>query len=167
MRRPPRALRVLVLAIGLITSLGLLWSVSAVAAGDTTVTLRARLTGAQEVPPADPDGLGKVDVHIDAAAGQVCFDVKLNDVATPNRGHIHAGASGVNGPIVVPFFELRPGDALSTDPRHEAIEQGRLQDCVPGDPAILAAIVANPAGYYVNVHNSRFPGGALRCQLEA
>ena len=67
----------------------------------------------------------------------------------------------------IPFFELRPGDELSTDPRHEAIERGRLQGCVPGDPAILAAILANPAGYYVNVHNSRFPGGALRPQLEA
>jgi hypothetical protein len=38
---------------------------------------------------------------------------------------------------------------------------------VPGDPAVLARIVANPAGFYVNVHNARFPGGALRCQLEA
>jgi hypothetical protein len=37
---------------------------------------------------------------------------------------------------------------------------------VSGDPAVLSQIVANPAGYYVNVHNARFPGGSLRCQLE-
>ena len=34
------------------------------------------------------------------------------------------------------------------------------------DPALLAQIVANPAAYYVNLHNTRFPGGAVRCQLE-
>jgi len=168
MRRPPRVLRVLVLAIGLITALALVWSASALAAGGpTTVTLTARLAGAQEVPPADPDGDGKAEVIIDVAAGTACYDIKLKDVATPNRGHIHAGAAGVNGPIVVPFFELRPGDALATDPRHEAIEQGRIQDCVSAASTLLADIVAHPESYYVNVHNSRFPGGAMRCQLEA
>ena len=35
----------------------------------------------------------------------------------------------------------------------------RLVGFVPGDPAVLARIVANPANFYVNVHNARFPGG--------
>ena len=149
-----------IVAIGLATT-------ASVAAADNTVTLTARLSGAQEVPPADPDGSGKATVHIDVEAGEVCFDIKsLDDTGTPNRGHIHRGGPGVNGGIVVPFFELRPGDALATDPRHDALEDGRLQDCVPGDPAILAEIVANPGDFYVNVHNTRVPGGSLRCQLE-
>ena len=140
-------------------------------ANQTTVTLTARLSGAQEVPPADPDGSGKAVVEIDVEAGEVCFDVKISDTGTPNRGHIHRGVAGVNGGIVVTFFELRippaePG-APASDPRNDALEEGRLQDCVPGDPAILAEIVANPAGFYVNVHNARYPGGNLRCQLEA
>ena len=33
------------------------------------------------------------------------------------------------------------------------------------DPAILADIAAHPENYYVNLHNSRFPGGAARGQL--
>jgi CHRD domain-containing protein len=152
---------VLLLAIGLAAIGGVGY-----AAGSRTVTLTARLTGAQEVPPADPDGSGKAQVEIDVDAGQVCFDVKVTDTGTPNRGHIHSGAAGVNGPIVVPFFELRPGDAPVTDPRHDALEQGRLQDCVSASPTLLADIVAHPDLYYVNVHNTRFPGGAIRCQLE-
>jgi hypothetical protein len=142
-------------------------STGSVAAAGTTVTLTARLVGAQEVPAADPDGGAKATVMINVDAAEVCFEIKsITDTGTPNRGHIHQGAAGVNGPIVVPFFELRPADAPATDPRHDALESGRLADCVPGDPAILADIVANPGNYYVNVHNTRFPGGALRCQLE-
>jgi hypothetical protein len=155
----------------LIAAIGLLATGSVANAQVTTVTLTARLSGTQEVPPADPDGSGKAVVMIDVEAGRVCFDIKsLSDTGTPNRGHIHQGAAGVNGGIVVPFFELRipPADpgAAATDPRNDALEDGRLQDCVSADPAVLAQIVANPAGYYVNVHNARFPGGSLRCQLE-
>ena len=156
------ALRVLGLAI----AIGVLAGGGVVSANDGTVTLTARLTGAQEVPAADPDGSGKAQVEIDVEAGTVCFDVKHDAVGTPNRGHIHAGAAGVNGPIVVPFFELRTVDTPATDPRNDEIELGRIQDCVTGDPAILADIVANPGNYYVNLHNARFPAGAVRCQLE-
>jgi hypothetical protein len=152
--------------LGLFLAVGLLPIGSVANAGDGTVTLTARLSGAQEVPPADPDADGKAKVEIDVENGRVCFDVKIYDVGTPNRGHIHVGDAGVNGGIVVPFFEIRPADAPATDPRHDALEDGRLADCVSADPAVLADIVARPDHYYVNLHNTRFPGGAFRCQLE-
>ena len=161
----------LVWFVVLIAAIGLLATSSVASAQDTTVTLTARLSGAQEVPtPADPDGSGKVDVHIDVAAGEVCFDVKLSDTGTPNRAHIHEAPAGANGDIVVTFFELRipptvPG-APATDARNDALEDGRLQDCVSADPLVLERIVANPANFYVNVHNARFPAGSMRCQLE-
>jgi hypothetical protein len=120
------------------------------------------MTGAQEVPPADPDGSAKADVTLDVTTGEVCFDIKLDAVGTPNRGHIHFAPLGTNGGIVVPFFELA---ATPTDPRHDELENGRIQDCVSADPATLALIVANPHLYYVNLHNARFPGGAVRGQL--
>ena len=142
-------------------------STASVSAHDSRVTLTARLSGAQEVPAADPDGRGKAKVRIDVKAGEVCFEIdNLKDTGTPNRGHIHTGAAGVNGGIVVTFFELRPQDAPATDPRHDELEDGEIEDCVAGDPVVLADIVANPQNYYVNVHNTRFPGGSLRCQLE-
>jgi hypothetical protein len=131
-------------------------------AGSQENRFKVDMTGAQEVPPADPDGSAKADLTIDAVNGVVCFDIKLDAVGTPNRGHIHFAPPGTNGGIVVPFFELAatPGDA-----RNDALEKGRLEDCVSGDPAVLAAIIASPHLYYVNVHNSRFPGGAVRGQL--
>ena len=137
-----------------------------VSARDRTVNITARLVGAQEVPPADPDGRAKATLRINVDAGEVCFVLKnFKDTGAPNRGHIHKAPAGSNGPIVVPFFDLQTA-ASATDPRLDALEDGRLADCVPGDPAILADIVANPDQYYVNVHNARFPAGSLRCQLE-
>lgn len=151
-------------AIGLAIAIGALAGGGVASARDGSVRLTAHLTGAQEVPPADPDGSAKAKVNVNVAAGEVCFDIKIDATGTPNRGHIHVGEAGVNGGIVVPFFELRE---VLTDARNDEIERGRIQDCVPADPALLEQIVANPSDYYVNLHNARFPGGAIRCQLES
>jgi CHRD domain len=149
--------------MGLALAIGALAGGGVASANDGSVRLTANLTGAQEVPPADPDGSAKAKVDINVDAGEVCFDIKIDATGTPNRAHIHVGDAGVNGGIVVPFFELRE---VPTDPRNDEIEMGRIEECVAADPVVLAAIVANPSGYYVNLHNSRFPAGAIRCQLE-
>ena len=158
MRKRLAWLVILSLMVGSVTT-------GSVSAGDQIVTLTANLTGAQEFPgPGDPDGSAKATVMINVAAGQVCFDIKsFKDTGAPNRGHIHTGAAGTAGGIVIPFFELVGAQA---DPRNDQLESGRIQDCVSADPALLANIVANPELYYVNVHNARFPAGSLRCQLE-
>jgi hypothetical protein len=125
--------------------------------------LRAELRGTNEVPATDLDARGQARVTLDVRDGEVCFSVRFDRVGTPNRGHIHVGAAGVNGGIVVPLFELAD---LSADARHDALERGHLDGCVEADPAVLEAIAANPEGYYVNLHNARFPAGAARGQLE-
>ena len=135
-------------------------------ARDGEERLRAELLGTNEVPPTDLDAHGRAKLTVDVAAGEVCFSVRFDDTGTPNRGHIHVGDAQTNGGIVVPLFELRPQDAPASDQRHDALEEGRLEDCVPADPAVLQAILENPSGYYVNLHNSRFPAGNARGQLE-
>jgi hypothetical protein len=139
--------------------------------------LEARLAGANEVPAADPDGDGRARFEINSATNQICFRVAFDDTGTPYRAHIHRGVAGVNGGIVVTMFELGgggtpPGNlgnpiaANPADPRFEPLEEGGLRDCVTADPAIIAEIQANPAGFYCNLHNARFPGGAIRGQLK-
>ncbi len=119
------------------------------------VHLRAALTGPEEVPPGDPDGTGTSNVFLIPETGEVCFTIVVSGITLPAAAaHIHVGDAGVAGNIVVP---LAPPD-----------ETGASAGCTTGvDPALIQAITDNPAGYYVNVHNADFPGGAVRGQLAA
>jgi len=114
--------------------------------------LTAILTGAEEVMGGDPDGSGLADITLNSGLGQVCFEITVEDIDTPTRAHIHAAPAGVNGPIVVAFFDF--------------VAPPILEGCVEGvDRNLLKAIRANPQNYYVNIHNTPFPGGAIRGQL--
>jgi hypothetical protein len=113
--------------------------------------LRADLAGPNEAPVAgDPDAFGVAIVTLDPDVGQVCAYLRVINVDPVTAAHIHRGAPGVAGPIVVP---LPPPTS------------GFSQGCTHADPSLVAQIAANPGGFYVNVHNAPFPGGAARGQL--
>ena len=42
---------------------------------------------------------------------------------------------------------------------------GNVMGCATADRALVKEILQNPAGFYVNVHTSDFPAGAVRGQL--
>ena len=118
------------------------------------------LDGAQEVPPADPDGRGTfayIAVH-----DRICYVLTARRIQPAAMAHIHAGARGVNGGIVVGLIPPTQGfsaDCIAAQP-----------DTTPNTTEVLlrselAAIIANPAQFYVNVHNAEFMGGAIRGQL--
>jgi hypothetical protein len=110
----------------------------------------ASMSGANEVPtPGDPDGTGAASVTIDPTTGEICVDLRVANIATPTMAHIHRGAPGVPGPVVVPLTPPNPYSA----------------ECVTATPTLAAEIAANPAGFYVNVHNAEFPNGAIRGNL--
>lgn len=119
------------------------------AATASAQTFVANLTGAQEVPPADPDGTGTATVRI--VGTTVNYQITVANIDPPTAQHIHSGAAGVNGPIVVDLPGTWVGNTLT--------------GTTTTDAATAAAIIANPAAFYVNVHNGPFPGGAIRGQL--
>ena len=117
-------------------------------APDFVVNLR----GTAEVPgPGDPDGRAALALF-DFTDDEVCYNLRVDNIAPATAAHIHEGPAGVAGPVLI---TLTKPDA-----------SGVVAACQAVDPAVVRDIMENPAGYYVNVHNAEFPGGAVRGQLQ-
>jgi CHRD domain len=100
----------------------------------------------------EPNAKGTAVLRIRKDAGLVCYRLHAENVTLPTTGaHIHRGAAGVNGPVVVPF--TAPGAS------------GDSSGCTPATPALIDEILGNLPGFYVNVHTQEHPAGAIRAQL--
>jgi CHRD domain len=114
-------------------------------------TYAVKLTGAAETPAGAPGGSGKAVVTLSTKLGKACWTFSsLSGFSNPTFAHIHVGAAGTSGNIVLP---LSTGATFLT------------KGCVPASATLISAIAANPHGYYVNIHNKQYPGGAVRAQL--
>ena len=125
-------------------------------AGNGGRPLSTTLTGATEVPgPGDSNATGQATVWLNQGQGRVCFDISWADVGgTVTMGHIHVGAAGASGGVVVPLFS---GSYAGTDSASGCVQEV--------EPSLIKAIRMDPSDYYVNLHSTEFPGGALRGQL--
>jgi len=114
--------------------------------------LTSSLSGTKEVPgPGDPDGTGWATVKVHPAKGHLCVAMDVNNIDQATAAHIHKGTVGVKGSVVINLpVPNASGDANS---------------CVTADMTLLKAIKNNPSEYYVNVHNTAYPDGAVRGQL--
>lgn len=94
----------------------------------------------------DPDGYGAASVLIDNLTNEVSWIIQVKKIVLPLTGaHIHQGAAGSNGPVKIDFAASTSGSVVDAD----------------------AALItpATAAGFYVNLHNSVYTGGAVRGQL--
>jgi hypothetical protein len=107
-----------------------------------------KLSGAEEVPPVKVTGSGSGSFRV-AEDGTLTGSVTTKDVAGA-AAHIHLGAKGRNGPVIVPLE--KKGDTYS----------------VPAGRKLTASqINAWKAGeLYVNVHTARHKGGEVRAQIQ-
>ena len=114
-------------------------------------TYETSLTGAAEVPgPGDPDGSGTATVTVNVPQKRVCYELEVSGIEPATAAHIHVGAAGVAGPVVVPLDAPTDGDS---------------EGCADVSARLAAQILARPGQYYVNVHNETYPDGAVRGQL--
>ncbi|MGI8682640.1 MAG: CHRD domain-containing protein [Mycobacteriales bacterium] len=119
-----------------------------------TTTVTARASGANEVPTPGPQGAtGRALFTLDTSTGRICYQASTSGLSNIAAAHIHSGAAGVAGPVVVPLEASR-------------INSGS-QTCTTADPALVAKIAASPASFYFNVHTPQFSAGAVRGQLAA
>ena len=107
-----------------------------------------KLSGAEEVPPAMTAAKGSGSFRL-AEDGTISGSVSTEGVAGM-AAHIHVGAKGRNGPVIVPLE--KKGDTYS----------------VPAGRKLTASQVkAFKAGeLYVNVHSAKYKGGEVRAQIQ-
>ena len=146
---------------------------SATAAGSSTVRFTAALLPSQETPAiTNGESVGSGDATIDfnitrdatgtITAASTNFAVNLKNfpsTAVVNIAHIHTGAAGVAGPILV-NTTVNPGEVVLTSGSGTFTRVG-----ITMPAATAQSIIDGPSGFYFNVHTALNPGGVMRGQL--
>ena len=139
----------------------------------SSVTFTAALLPSSEVPPingseANGSGTGTLKFNVTRdSAGNITaatMDAAVSVTGFPagtalTASHIHPGAPGANGGILV-SLGLAAGEVTFPTGSGSFSRQGIS---VPADQA--NSILANPAGFYLNIHTAANPGGVARGQL--
>jgi outer membrane lipoprotein SlyB len=110
--------------------------------------ISVKLSGAQEVPQVNTSGTGSGSFRV-TEDGSVSGSVTTKNVPG-TMAHIHLGARGRNGPVIVPL--TKNGDTYSV-PEGRKLTSAQLQAFKAGD-------------LYVNVHSNKYKGGEVRAQLQ-
>ncbi len=140
----------------------------------TNTVFTVALSAANEVPPisnteSGASGSATVTFHVtrDAAgtvtASTVDFSVTMANFpagSTARLSHIHTGAAGVVGPVLIDTG-LTPAAAIAMPAGSGSFSFAGVT--VSAENA--SAVLANPAGYYLNVHSVLNGSGAIRGQL--
>ncbi len=119
-------------------------------------TFGAVLTGSQENPPTTSPGFGNFTGSFDSGHANLTVTLTVANLGAPiNNFHIHEKASGSqSGPVIINLIGL--GGVFINN---------KMTGMFPVTSDVAARMLANPSSFYVNVHTTQFPGGAIRGDL--
>ena len=117
----------------------------------SNLVFTARLSGDQENPQVASDGQGVAVLTFDRTQTNVYLNVSVSNLSSPITGaHIHEGAFGENGPVVLDLTSFLSGN--------------RIKGVMRGLPnTVMSKLLSGD--YYINVHTENNPGGEIRGQL--
>jgi hypothetical protein len=110
------------------------------------------IAGTQSVPSNASTARGVFNGTFDASTNQISVNIVYNGLASnATAGHIHSGAVGTNGPVIVPFGGF-PATTSGTYTNTLALPAAQVANLMAGNT-------------YINIHNATFPGGEIRGQI--
>jgi hypothetical protein len=147
-------------------ALALALMLSAASASAQTISMVATLTGGEENPPVLTGAVGTAELEIDPVNREIEVTIRVFNLPVGSTaGHIHAGARGVNGPVVVdfPIPTGRTGDFALTF----RVGQGQVRRTPAVGVLDMEDVIQTitGGGGYVNIHSTANPGGEIRGQL--
>jgi hypothetical protein len=153
--------------LGSLAAAAAVLAVGPAAPAQVIMTFNINATGAKEVTATGTPNQGQPNASAvgtltltangsSGTTGTAAFNLVLTNLTTPLTGmHIHQAPATTTGSIVLPFNN--PNAALTGN---------TLVGTFMGlDNTVINNIFANPSGFYFNMHNTPFPGGAVRDQL--
>jgi CHRD domain len=110
-----------------------------------------KLSGDQEVPPVTTSamGVGKIAISDDGAVSGSVVTKGIEGT----MAHIHTGAMGKNGPVIIPLIKSADGNTW-TVPAGSKLTPDQMKMYQSGE-------------LYVNVHSAANKGGEIRAQLKS
>lgn len=115
-------------------------------------TFNDALTGSQEVPPNGSPATGTASGTYNEGTNVLTIMVMASGfTGNLTAGHIHRGAFGVAGPVIIPLLNTAGGTVWHS---HQQFVLTAAQEA-----DLMAGL------HYVNLHTSAFPGGEIRGQL--
>ena len=136
---------------------------------------KARLSGSEETPPVDSKAKGQAMFTViydltttgdTTGINRIEYQVRVNNLNDVRAAHIHVGAPGVAGPIVVDLHATtsqgRTGGIIAEGTFFAADLTGPLAGLSLSD--LYAEFLSGEA--YVNVHTEAHSSGEIRGQLD-
>ncbi len=125
------------------------WAGSASAAPKS---FKVTLSGAQQVPPVKPAGMGTAHLTWNAKTDEVTWRITYSHMTSPvTMAHFHDGAKGKNGSVEI--WLTKKGKPVKSPITGKAkLTASQAKQFEAGD-------------WYINVHTKKHPAGEIRGQV--
>jgi hypothetical protein len=132
----------------------------------TTLLMSATLVGAVggrtfviPLSGADPEGTGTAVIRVNPGTQEVCYTINVSGIGTPTEPAAGLGAAHIHDVATGGIF-------VDLETNWTATATGFMTSgCTTADREDLIALLLDPSAYYVNIHTTEFPTGAIQGSL--
>jgi Cu/Zn superoxide dismutase len=137
----------------MVLTLALLSAVmSAALSQEATQSFQVQLSGAQQVPAVQTDGMGTADLTYNPTTRELTWSLSYSGLSGPaTMAHFHNAPAGMDGPPVI-WLSKRGHPAPSPIKGHARLTADQAKQFLAGD-------------WYINVHTKAHPMGEIRGQV--